>query len=62
MSFVNVSNASSSADGFNWTGLGLNISYRIVGKMHKVDISYSSKPDDTKFNFDYILPWLAARI
>ena len=31
------------------TGLGLSISYRIVVEMHKGDISFSSKPGDTRF-------------
>jgi signal transduction histidine kinase len=30
------------------TGLGLSISYRIV-EMHKGDISFNSKPIDTRF-------------
>jgi len=31
------------------TGLGLSISYRIIVEMHKGDISFSSKPGDTRF-------------
>jgi signal transduction histidine kinase len=31
------------------TGLGLSISYRIVVEMHKGDISFTSKPGDTRF-------------
>ena len=31
------------------TGLGLSISYRIVVEMHKGDISFISKPGDTRF-------------
>jgi signal transduction histidine kinase len=31
------------------TGLGLGISYRIVVEMHKGDISFTSKPGDTRF-------------
>jgi signal transduction histidine kinase len=31
------------------TGLGLSISYRIIAEMHKGDISFSSKPGDTRF-------------
>ena len=31
------------------TGLGLSISYRIVVEMHKGDISFNSKPGDTRF-------------
>lgn len=31
------------------TGLGLSISYRIVVEMHKGDISFRSKPGDTRF-------------
>lgn len=31
------------------TGLGLSISYRIVVEMHKGDISFSSRPGDTRF-------------
>jgi signal transduction histidine kinase len=31
------------------TGLGLSISYRIVVEMHKGDISFTSKPRDTRF-------------
>jgi signal transduction histidine kinase len=31
------------------TGLGLSISYRIIVEMHKGDISFTSKPGDTRF-------------
>jgi CRP-like cAMP-binding protein len=31
------------------TGLGLSISYRVVVEMHKGDISFTSKPGDTRF-------------
>ncbi|MRN41501.1 MAG: hypothetical protein FIO02_10725, partial [Nitrosopumilales archaeon] len=31
------------------TGLGLSISYRIIVEMHKGDISFISKPGDTRF-------------
>ena len=31
------------------SGLGLSISYRIVVEMHKGDISFNSKPGDTRF-------------
>jgi signal transduction histidine kinase len=31
------------------TGLGLSISYSIVVGMHKGDISFNSKPGDTRF-------------
>jgi signal transduction histidine kinase len=31
------------------TGLGLSISYRIVVEMHKGDISFTSKPGETRF-------------
>ncbi len=33
----------------NDTRLGLSISYRIVVEMHKGDISFNSKPGDTRF-------------
>jgi signal transduction histidine kinase len=31
------------------TGLGLSISYRIVVEMHKGQITFLSKPGDTRF-------------
>jgi signal transduction histidine kinase len=31
------------------TGLGLNISHRIISEMHNGDISFVSKPGDTRF-------------
>jgi signal transduction histidine kinase len=37
------------------TGLGLSISYRIVVEMHKGDISFTSRPGDTRFEIRLLI-------